>query len=144
MKKIFIVVIVLVLIVVALFFFRTGKKAEAPTTESPKVNLDQGENTSSLEENTNNLKEFIISGQNFFFSPSSITVKKGDRVKITFQNTSGFHDFVIDEYGVASKQAQSPATEILEFTADKIGSFEYYCSVGTHRAMGMKGILQVE
>jgi len=51
---------------------------------------------------------------------------------------------VIDEFGVATKQAQSPDTEVLEFTADKAGSFEYYCSVGTHRAMGMKGTLKVE
>ena len=31
-----------------------------------------------------------------------------------------------------------------EFTADKVGSFEYYCSVGSHRSMGMKGVLKVE
>ena len=89
-------------------------------------------------------KEFVITGQKFSFTPSSITVKKGDRVKITFKNIDGFHDFKIDEYGIATKQAQSPSEEVLEFTADKTGSFEYYCSVGTHRAMGMKGTLKVE
>ena len=89
------------------------------------------------------VKEFTVSGKNFSFTPSLITVKKGDKVKITFQNSSGFHDFVIDEYGVAAKQAQSPATEVIEFTADKAGSFEYYCSVGSHRAQGMKGTLVV-
>ena len=90
------------------------------------------------------VKEFVILGKNFSFMPSLITVKKGDRVKITFKNTLGFHDFRIDEYGVATKQAQAPYEEVLEFIADRVGSFEYYCSVGTHRAMGMKGILKVE
>jgi plastocyanin len=28
--------------------------------------------------------------------------------------------------------------------ADKKGTFEYYCSVGQHRALGMKGKLVVE
>ena len=28
--------------------------------------------------------------------------------------------------------------------SDKTGSFEYYCSVGTHRQMGMKGTLTVK
>nr|MBP9748514.1 cytochrome C oxidase subunit II [Candidatus Paceibacterota bacterium] len=75
---------------------------------------------------------------------NKISVKKGDKVKIIFKNSAGFHDLVIDEYGVATKQAQAPDTEVLEFTATKTGSFEYYCSVGSHRAMGMVGILTVE
>lgn len=90
------------------------------------------------------VKEFTVIGKNFSFTPSAITVKKGDKVKITFENSAGFHDFVIDGYGVATKQTKSPTIEVVEFTADKIGSFEYYCSVGSHRAMGMKGILKVE
>jgi plastocyanin len=78
------------------------------------------------------------------FTPSTINVNEGDRVKIVFKNTQGFHDFVIDQYGVATKQTNAPAEEVIEFTADKAGSFEYYCSVGEHRAMGMKGTLVVK
>lgn len=126
MKKIYTIVIVLVVLLAGAFFlFGMNKSVEAP---------GQG----------GTVKEFTITGQNFSFSPSLITVQKGDKVKITFNNIGGFHDFKIDEFGVAAQQAKSPATEVLEFTADKIGSFEYYCSVGTHRAMGMKGTLKVE
>ena len=32
----------------------------------------------------------------------------------------------------------------VEFTVDKTGTFEYYCSVGQHRANGMVGNLIVE
>jgi plastocyanin len=46
-------------------------------------------------------------------------------------------------YGAATKQTQAPTEEVIEFTADKVGSFEYYCSVGSHRQMGMKGVLKV-
>jgi nitrite reductase (NO-forming) len=35
-------------------------------------------------------------------------------------------------------------TTSVEFVADKTGTFEYYCSVGAHRAMGMTGSLVVE
>jgi plastocyanin len=93
---------------------------------------------------TQSVKEFLVTGENFSFKPNLITVKKGDKVKITFKNTAGFHDFVIDEYGASTKQTQAPTTEVLEFTADKIGTFEYYCSVGSHRTMGMVGTLKVE
>ncbi len=136
MKNTYIAIIVLVLVILGFWFLGTGnKKVEAPEqTNSDQIGIINEEVA----------KEFTISGQNFSFTPSMITVKKGDKVKITFNNVDGFHDFVIDEYGVATKQAKSPYTEVVEFTADKVGSFEYYCSVGTHRAMGMKGTLKVE
>ena len=35
-------------------------------------------------------------------------------------------------------------TDSIEFVADKVGTFEYYCSVGQHRSMGMVGKLTVE
>lgn len=92
----------------------------------------------------NNIKEFTVTGENFTFVPKAMTVNKGDTVKIIFKNTQGFHDFVLDEFNVKSKQGQGPSEETLTFVADKVGSFEYYCSVGSHRAMGMKGSLIVK
>ena len=89
------------------------------------------------------VKEFTITTSNFKFSESMMTVKKGDTVKITVKNTDGFHDFVIDEFGVATKKLQAGQEETLTFIADKAGSFEFYCSVGSHRKMGMKGMLVV-
>ena len=152
MKNTYIAIIVLVLLVAGVWFFMgQGNKVEAPTP--PVNNNESGAVSNSMPvlgpegagvEEMVVVKEFTVSGKNFSFAPSTITVQKGDRVKITFQNTAGFHDFKIDEYGVAAKQAQAPATEVLEFTADKAGSFEYYCSVGSHRANGMKGTLVVE
>jgi cytochrome c oxidase subunit 2 len=146
MKKTYII-IVLILIALGLWFFMgRGNKLEAPTVEE-KQDIGQTTNSADLESTnseSSEVKEFTISGKNFSFTPNLITVKKGDKVKITFNNTEGFHDFKIDEFGVATKQAKSPDTEVLEFTADKVGSFEYYCSVGSHRSMGMKGTLQVE
>lgn len=128
MKNIYIILVLVILVVLGVFVFREEEKetiVPSMTTPAP-------------------LKEFTISGKNFSFSPSTITVKKGDRVKIIFQNTDGFHDFMINEFGVATKQIRSPGTEVLEFVADKAGSFKYYCSVGSHYSMGMKGTLVVE
>jgi len=65
-------------------------------------------------------------------------------VKINIKNTDGTHDFVLDEFNVATKTIANGAEESVEFVADKVGSFEYYCSIGTHRAMGMWGTLKVE
>lgn len=90
------------------------------------------------------IKEFTIDGKKFAFTPSTITVNKGDTVRIVFKNNEGLHDLKIDEFNVATKQIKEGATDTVEFVADKAGSFEYYCSVGNHRAMGMKGMLTVQ
>lgn len=89
-------------------------------------------------------KGFTVTGQNYSFTPSAITVKKGDKVKVTFVNSGGTHDLKIDEFGVATRRIQAGQQDVVEFTADKVGTFEYYCSTGNHRAMGMKGTLTVE
>lgn len=90
------------------------------------------------------IKSFTVTGGNFTFSPNQMTVKKGDTVKITFVNDEGFHDLVIDEFNVRTTKLAAGKSETVEFVADKTGGFEFYCSVGTHRQMGMKGTLVVE
>ena len=156
MKNVYILILVLVLLVAGGWFFMQGEeKVEAPVADTQSLELEPNDDIGLVDGNapsktttettaTTSVKEFTVSGTNYAFDPSTIKVNKGDKVKITFKNTQGFHDWVIDEYGVATKQTNAPTTEVLEFTADKVGSFEYYCSVGSHRAMGMKGTLVVE
>lgn len=90
------------------------------------------------------VKTFTISAQNFSFSPSEIKVNKGDRVKIILNVVAGFHNWAVDEFNAKTEQVQGPATREVEFTADKAGTFEFYCSVGNHRQMGMVGNIIVE
>ncbi len=96
-------------------------------------------------ENAGPVKEFTVTGSSFKFSPSSMTVKKGDTVRVNFKSSGGtLHDFKIDEFDVATSQLGEDEEEQVEFVADKAGTFEYYCSVGNHRKMGMVGKLVVE
>ncbi len=156
-KTYFILFILFVIVLVIVFFTGKKNKVEAPAVDdgtlsvgleekplTPSGDVVQNPVTSQEPVIKNGVKEFTISGQNFSFTPNSISVKKDDKVRIIFQNNMGFHDFKIDEYGIATKQAKAPYQEILEFTASKAGSFEFYCSVGTHRAMGMFGTFKVE
>ncbi len=87
--------------------------------------------------------EKSVTGSSFKFEPSSIAVNKGDRVKIRFVSADVGHNFVIDGYGQTKVISSGAAAETIEFTADKTGTFEYYCSVGSHKALGMKGTLTV-
>lgn len=128
--------------------------SQKPSTITTDVETNNKENLTGTEatttENTTpaavtpETKTFTVEGRNFAFFPNTITVHKGDRVKIIFQNTGGVHDFVIDEFKARTKVISAGQQDIVEFTADKEGSFEYYCSVGTHRQMGMAGTLTVK
>ena len=89
-------------------------------------------------------KKFTVTGQSFSFVPGVIRVKQGEKVTITFKNTEGFHDWRIDEFSAFTNQISAGAEQTISFTADKKGSFEYYCSVGNHRALGMKVTMIVE
>ena len=77
------------------------------------------------------------------FSLNEIKVKKGDTVKITITNTAGTHDFMLDEFNI---NQETPLNQpvVVEFIADKAGTFEYYCSKYNHRELGQKGNLIVE
>lgn len=90
------------------------------------------------------IKEFKIVGRNFSFDVTEIKVKQGDKVKITFANKEGFHDWRVDEFDAKTKVIKENETDTVEFVASKTGKFEYYCSVGEHRKLGMKGFLVVE
>lgn len=89
-------------------------------------------------------KEIVVVGSNYTFSPNKITIKKGEKTRIVFKNSDGTHDFRIDELNIAIPTIGSGAEDFVEFTPDKTGSFEFYCSIGNHRAMGMKGTIVVE
>lgn len=88
--------------------------------------------------------EFTVEGTPFAFSVKEMRVKKGDTVTVTFVNKEGMHDWVLDEFNVKTKQIKAGETETVTFVADAAGTFEYYCSVGEHRAKGMIGKLIVE
>lgn len=89
---------------------------------------------------------FDVSGVNYAFTPARLTVYQGDEVTVNFKSIQGFHDFVVDEFEGAVTPQVNPedGTVSVTFTADQVGEFEYYCSVGNHRQRGMVGTLVVE
>lgn len=152
MKKI-IIAIVVIIVIILVWFYSQSTPPDTNVTPTP-ITTDTtpvGEGTlTTLPASTTDasptgpVKEFTVISSNFSFTPNTLEVKQGDIVKITFKNANGFHDFKIDELQVATKQIKSGESETVQFVVNKTGTFEYYCSVGNHRAMGMKGTLTVK
>lgn len=97
----------------------------------------------AMEENPHEVS-FEIDMTNYAYSDTSLTVQQGDTVTINLTNSLGSHNFIIDELDVASLTINSGQTTEVTFVADKVGSFEYYCNIGDHRALGIVGTLIVE
>jgi len=157
MKKLFIALLVILIIVIsALYITKSDLQSitknnipENPQDNSQNQNAQASEKT-IVDENTNNVKKFVITGSHLRFfidevENPDIKVKQGDKVRIEFTSTEGFHDWKLDEFAAATEKVNpADGTTSVEFIADKKGKFEYYCSVGRHRENGMKGNLIVE
>lgn len=145
--------IILVIVGIAIIGLGTSFYIKQPRVDNSNVSTPTFTNTPAdiatssttvSDQNNGSIKSFTVTGTNFSFSPSEMRVKKGDTVRITLKSTTGMHDLRIDEFGVGTKVLRaSDSSETIEFVANKAGTFEYYCSVGNHRAMGMRGNLIV-
>jgi plastocyanin len=101
---------------------------------------DEGMMEGSMEDTV----EFQLEAGNFYYDLKELRVTEGDTVKIVLNNVEGTHDWNLDEFDASTEVTTEGQTAEVTFVADQVGTFEYYCSIGNHRALGMVGNLVVE
>jgi plastocyanin len=90
------------------------------------------------------VREFTVVGDHYAFSPSTLTVTRGDVVKVTFTAKDIAHSFTIDGPYRISKRAAAGQSVTFEFRADAEGSHQIYCNLTADpKCKDMKGTLQV-
>src|SRR3989338_9157329 len=67
------------------------------------------------------VKEIKIDAFQFGYSPDKITVKKGEKIKLIINNIDVPHGIRIPEYEIKGDES-------IEFVADKVGEFNWYCT----------------
>ncbi|MDP2927129.1 MAG: cupredoxin domain-containing protein [bacterium] len=135
-KTILVIAGVLIVIVGGYFLLRgtpgpgAGQPVETPlATQTPAAGVT----------------EISVSGNEFSFSPASINVKAGERVKITFRNIGQApHNLVLEGLGITTKTINGGQTDVVEFIAPAAGTYAFFCSIPGHRSAGMEGSLKVE
>jgi nitrosocyanin len=142
MKQVLIGILILAVIGVGLAFATSNRSAEQNRSGSQTPTNATAPQPSAAP--TEEIKIVNVEAGSFYYKPNEITVKQGEKVRIVMNSVSMMHDFNIDELGVKMPIIQNGNTGTVEFTADKKGSFEYYCSVGQHRANGQVGTLIVQ
>ena len=73
-------------------------------------------------------RTFRIEARQFAYSPSAITVNRGDTITIELVSTDVVHGLYIDGYNL-SVQADPGQTATMTFTANQAGSFRFRCNV---------------
>jgi len=129
------VVLVIGVLAVSSFYFSYYSRNQSNYTGNAVTDNAQAASTSSSSTTSGNVKTImaIIShNAGYYFTgdaatdPTTITVSKGDVVKIITQdeNPSHNHGITIDEYGINQVTSSNPT---IQFTADKVGTFKIYC-----------------
>lgn len=147
MKNVLIAVVLLVLAVGGIWYVRGMNPQTTPEDSlSPSSMMPASEKPGTTEMVVSeDIKKVVVEGSEFQLSPATLTLKRGEKVRLIFNNTgSKPHDFRVDELNIQTKVINGGESDTVEFTPDKAGKFEYYCSVGAHRANGMKGTLTVQ
>ncbi len=141
MNNKFLMIVVFVAVAAGVYWYMNGAQPQ-PAMEKKDAVVQPASGSAMTNEK---IAEFIVESSEFKFVSDTMTLKKGQKVKLTFKNTGDMpHDFVVDELNVRTKVIKGGETDVIEFTPETTGSFESYCSVGSHRAKGMVGKVIVE
>jgi heme/copper-type cytochrome/quinol oxidase subunit 2 len=90
-----------------------------------------------------NRREFTVTARDYRFSPSRIEVAKDDLVKLTVQSEDVAYSLTIDAYRL-SRRIPAGGSAIIEFRADRAGSFPFYSNLTSDsRHSQMRGELVV-
>ncbi len=157
-KGLLIVGVVILIAIGAYFLFSSQGDSDSPATQQVpaqgETNVeekvvspdgeDDAENTDE-EDTDGQAREITVTGSEFSFSPSTITVQAGESILLIFNNTgSTTHNLTIQELGVSTRTIGAGQSDTIEFVAEETATLSFHCSVGNHRDLGMEGELIVE
>ncbi|HXG64304.1 MAG TPA: DUF5777 family beta-barrel protein [Blastocatellia bacterium] len=73
-------------------------------------------------------KEIKITARKFTFEPKTVTVRKGEPVKLVVTSEDVDHGLAISDFDI-DVAVKAKETKAIEFTPDRAGKFRIYCSV---------------
>ena len=98
---------------------------------------------SSAQDQAPTRREFTLTARNYNFSPNRVEAAQDDLIKLTVQSEDVAYGFTIDEYRL-SKRVPAGGSTIIEFRADRSGTFSFYSNLSNDaRHSQMRGQLVV-
>ncbi len=125
------------------------KLIQEPTQSTPIQEPTQSTQTREPTQLTKPVKEFSVTIFHTSYSPKTFEVNLGDPVRISAISGPGLeshkHGITIDAYNInrAARTTDPNNPEVIEFVADKRGTFTIYCKT-CNDADGFKGISNID
>jgi plastocyanin len=114
-------------------------------TPKPGVKKPPAATVPAQEDTSAKNNEVKISVREFSFTPSTITVNKGERVRITLTNDgAASHNLSVQGMGISTKTIGPGESDSVDFTPAVAGSFTFVCTVDSHKDLGLTGTLEVK
>jgi heme/copper-type cytochrome/quinol oxidase subunit 2 len=102
-----------------------------------------GSSVAEQDASAREVREFQMTAKKYEFTPSVITARQGETVRLIITATDRDHGFELAAFGIKQKLIKGSPTTI-EFVVDKPGTFSFkcseFCGLGHRR---MKGTLLV-
>ena len=90
-------------------------------------------------------REITVTGSEYSFNPASISVKAGEKIRLTFVNSGNtLHNLLIDELDIKTSMVAPGKSDTVEFMVEGDSTLTFYCGVGNHRDLGMEGEIKLE
>lgn len=98
-------------------------------------------------EGQGDMKEIHLTASSYEFKPNNIKVPEPGSLTLIIENISGAgHNITVENpEGEVLKSVDLPAKKTTSVTVDlpSPGNYEFYCDIGLHATLGMKGRIQV-
>lgn len=134
-----------VLLVGLYFVSIVGKKKPVNPAASPVPTQAGVGNENLTSESGSLVKNVEVVGSEFSYTPDALTFSKGDDIRLTFKNEGTVsHNLAIEGLGLTTRTIAPGSSDTIEFSVDKVGSYDFFCTVDSHQALGMKGTIEVK
>ena len=101
-----------------------------------------GDGIGNVETGTSSGADYELFAGEFSFAPPFLVIEKAGTYSISIRNDGTLpHNFTIE--GVGKTPDAQPGETVTADLTFKAGNFEFFCSIGDHRAQGMTGTLNV-
>ncbi|MBP9758485.1 S-layer homology domain-containing protein [Candidatus Dojkabacteria bacterium] len=91
--------------------------------------------------------DYTLTLDNYSFKPQVIIARPGQKLNIKLYSEYGFHNFVLEELGIHSENISTGESDqvevIIPIDTVQNKTYEFYCSIGDHKAKGMIGYIQI-
>jgi len=126
-------------VIAGMIFLKSPMRGNSTTSNTQAIPSTASDGTGTK------INEIKISVKEFSYSPSTITVNKGEKVRITLTNDGATdHNLSIQGLGISTKTIGPGESDSIDFTPVTTGSFTFICTVDSHKDLGLTGTLEVK